>query len=306
MADVNLMLPAFGVVWAQDGTIAVIDEAQWRAGWAFIGATPPSVEQFNKVMQVQDQKANWLYRQMLSVMTQAGETPTVGDDNSLRDALASIFNLGRLVNVQVLSASGTYTRTAGATRGRLRMVGGGAGGSGSVTAAAGSVSAGRGGGSGAYLEHWFSALPASQGYTIGAGGSGGTTGGGAGGAGGATVFGTLTAPGAPATATGNAYVPPALESGGLGALVATGGNLVNASGSAAPAAQALTTSSIIGGGGAPSAFGGGGNPLISSTATGNPSPSRGGGGSGGSNGASTAGQAGGAGGAGLIIIEEYS
>lgn len=86
MATVNI-IPAFTYKWAQTGTVEAIDDAQYKAGWSFIGATPPSVEQFNKVHQVQDEKSNWLYQQLLAVMTAAGETPTVGDLTSLRDAI---------------------------------------------------------------------------------------------------------------------------------------------------------------------------------------------------------------------------
>lgn len=90
MATVNILQPAFGIKWAQDGTVSAIDEAQWRAGWAFIGATPPSVEQFNKVHQVQDEKSNWLYQQMLTLFTSVSETPTVGDLASLRDSVRAV------------------------------------------------------------------------------------------------------------------------------------------------------------------------------------------------------------------------
>lgn len=86
MATVNI-IPAFTYKWAQTGTVEAIDDAQYKAGWSFIGATPPSVEQFNKVHQVQDEKSNWLYQQMLAVFTAAGETPTVGDLTSLRDSI---------------------------------------------------------------------------------------------------------------------------------------------------------------------------------------------------------------------------
>jgi len=87
MATVNILQPAFSTTWAENGTVEAIDEAQWKAGWAFVGAMPPSVEQFNKVHQVHDEKSNWLYQQMLSVFTAAGEAPTVGDLNSLRDSI---------------------------------------------------------------------------------------------------------------------------------------------------------------------------------------------------------------------------
>lgn len=299
------ILDAFGYKWAQTGSVEALTDDQWKAGWAFIGALPPSVEQFNKWGQISDEKSNYLYAQMKAVFDAAGEVPDAADLNSLRDAMLALVNGGRLIAIQMLTASGTYVRSAGATRGRARLWGAGAGGSGSVATTGTQICVGRGGGAGAYLEHYFSVLPASQAFTIGAGGPGGTVNN-AGQAGGATIFGTLSAPGAPATATPNAYVPPALESGGLGAAVATGGNLVNASGQAGLPGQALTTSSLISGGGAGNNLGGGGNPLISTSANGVPSPTRGAGGSGASNGASTAGFNGGSGGNGLIIIEEYA
>lgn len=59
MAAVDLA-NAFGFKWAQDGTVDVIDESQWKAGWAFIGSTPPSVEQFNKTFQIFDEKTNFI------------------------------------------------------------------------------------------------------------------------------------------------------------------------------------------------------------------------------------------------------
>lgn len=113
MAVVNILQPAFGIKWAQDGTVESIDEAQWRAGWSFIGATPPSVEQFNKVHQVQDEKSNWLYQQMLAVFAAGSETPTVGDLNSLRD---SIDVVARLAGGNVAGYSQvTTTQTLNAT-----------------------------------------------------------------------------------------------------------------------------------------------------------------------------------------------
>ncbi|CAG9172257.1 gp53-like domain-containing protein [Cupriavidus respiraculi] len=63
MADVNFF-DNFETQWAQNGGIETIDENQYRQGWAFIGSTPPSVEQFNRVQQLNDQKAAWLFAQI--------------------------------------------------------------------------------------------------------------------------------------------------------------------------------------------------------------------------------------------------
>lgn len=307
MAAVDLLTPAFGIKWAQDGTVAVIDEAQWRAGWAFIGATPPTVEQFNKVMQIADEKSNYLYAQMLSVFTAAGEVPSVADNNSMRDALASLYNGGRIINVRAFTSSGTFTRSPGATSGIIDILGGGAGGAGSTPTSASQASVAPGGGSGAYGRHVFAGnMPASQAYTIGAGGTGGGPGA-VGGAGGATTFGALTAPGAPAPAAAGTGPIPIMIGGGLGAPVATGCNVFNGAGQSGNPAFALALNALVGGNGGGTPFGSGANPLISASANGPASVSRGGGGAGATNGASAgAGFSGGNGGAGLIIVMEWS
>lgn len=101
MADVNLLMPAFGIVWAEDGNIAVIDEAQWKAGWSFIGSTPPSVAQFNKVMQIGDQKSNYLYQQLLAVQETLGSIGSVKFFDTYADATADLPNLSEDEVVEV-------------------------------------------------------------------------------------------------------------------------------------------------------------------------------------------------------------
>lgn len=59
MAAVSLPA-AFNYKWAENGTVDAMDDSQYKLGWAFIGATPPSVEQFNKVLQTIDEKVNYL------------------------------------------------------------------------------------------------------------------------------------------------------------------------------------------------------------------------------------------------------
>lgn len=86
MATVNI-LPAFTYKWAQDGTAEALEDTQYKAGWSFIGATPPSVEQFNKVHQIADEKSNYLYSQLSTIYTLTGVVPGAADVNSLRNAL---------------------------------------------------------------------------------------------------------------------------------------------------------------------------------------------------------------------------
>ena len=54
----------FKSTWAQNGLTEGITDLQYKAGWAFIGSVPPSVEQFNKVQQTTDERLAWLYQQL--------------------------------------------------------------------------------------------------------------------------------------------------------------------------------------------------------------------------------------------------
>lgn len=61
----------FKVTWAQSGLTEGITDLQYKTGWAYIGSVPPSVEQFNKVQQVTDERMAWLYKHLdgLAVVT---------------------------------------------------------------------------------------------------------------------------------------------------------------------------------------------------------------------------------------------
>lgn len=96
------------------------------------------------------------------------------------------------VKVQVFTASGTYTPTAGMKTTVIECVGGGGAGGG-ASGAVGFILAGQGGGGGAYARTYVTAaqVGASQTVTIGAGGTPGSAGANAGGAGGDTSVGSL-------------------------------------------------------------------------------------------------------------------
>lgn len=74
MAEVNFF-DHFELPWAKNGVVEGISDSQWQAGWSFIGATPPSVEQFNKLQQISDQKSAWLYRQFKFAAERFGHSP---------------------------------------------------------------------------------------------------------------------------------------------------------------------------------------------------------------------------------------
>lgn len=73
--------------WAKDGVVNDPTLAQANAGWNYIGQAPPTVEQFNSVMQWWDDKDNWLYGQIDEVIKNAGMTSTETPVTTLRDAL---------------------------------------------------------------------------------------------------------------------------------------------------------------------------------------------------------------------------
>lgn len=211
-----------------------------------------------------------------------------------------VLDAGQLLNIQVLTVSGTFTRTPGARSGRLRAIGGGSGGGSVAGTGAGQVSVAAGGQCGADGEHWFNGnLPASQLFTIGAGSF-------AGGAAGATVFGALSCPGGAATGTAAAGTPPVLIGANNVISTSTGFNIRN--GRTGPGAFALAVGlgGFVSGGGAATQFGPGAAPNVTGGAPGTAALNYGAGGAGASVGQSSAGQAGGKGQDGVIIIEEFS
>lgn len=87
--------------------------------------------------------------------------------------LLGVLAAGSVVNIQVLTAGTTYTRSVGAIKGDIFLVGGGGGGGGAPATGASQFSAGGGGGSGGFTVALNVALPATATVAIGAGGTGG-------------------------------------------------------------------------------------------------------------------------------------
>ena len=303
MAAVDI-LAAFGYKWAETGTVEALDDAQYKAGWAFIGATPPSVEQFNKVHQIADEKANYLYAQMLSVFNAAGEVPSPGDTNSLRDAIAAIYGGGRLINVQTFSANGTYTPTPGTKRIYVRGQAPGGAGGGAPATGAGQVSIGSGGSAGSYGEGWYAVPGAPVTVTAPAGpaGSLGVTGT----AGSAASFGSLmTLPGGPGGTAAGPSNPPYPPTGVAGSTLPAGANVLSAGGAPGGTAVAIALNSVVGGVGGVSHLGAGASASVVGV-NGVPATSRGGGGGGTAQGPSSAALTGGKGGDAYFIVLEFA
>lgn len=254
---------------------------------------------------VTDDWLNDVQENIMAVLTAAGVTPTKGRAADLLDSIKKAVP-GRRINTQVLTVSGTYTRSAGVSFIIVRAVGGGGAGGGSAATSAGQCAAGGGGASGAYAEGIFASPPATVAVTVGSAGVP-MNGNAPGGNGGSTVFGALmTCPGgpgglgAPATATGGASISGANSGNSLSP---TGGNIIGVAGQAGENGLALNTSAAGSGGSSP--LGAGGNSPVA--VGGRPASGYGAGGSGSNSPSNTpASQAGGAGTPGIVIVEEYA
>lgn len=212
---------------------------------------------------------------------------------------------GRLLNIQVITSTGTYTPTPGTRNAIIELIGGGGAGGGAATTSSGQASIGAGGASGGYVKHLWKGV-GSGAVTIGAGGTG--VSGATGNAGANSTFTadvTLTASGGAAGTTA-AAASPAFVVGNPGAATATNGNIINVPGAPAAIAIAISATVGFGGGGAQTIYGAGGTVNQYSATAGAAGTGFGSGGAGAAIGASTAAQTGGAGKAGICIVHEFS
>lgn len=203
--------------WASTGAIAEPTDNQADAGFAHLGANPPTVEEFNALFQWLDDKDTWLYRQIVNVIAKGGVTPSAGDLNDLRNALISFSGTGIPTPI---ATTQTVTAPPWATRAALQMWGPGGSGGGAF----GTAGAGSGGGGGEYREGVVAVTSgASYVATIGAPGAAGTGAPSNGGAGTATSFGSLMTalPGIPGAA-GNNGIQATAGPGGTGGAGGTG------------------------------------------------------------------------------------
>lgn len=216
--------------------------------------------------------------------------------------------VGRLLNVQVFTSSGTYTQTPGTKSQVVRAVGGGGSGGGTPVTGASQSAVGGPGASGTHCEVYFAtAFASGVVITVGAGGAavnGGSN------PGGTTFVGSLlTVPGGAGGSTAGPSAPPLVTGGGATGAAPTinAGALVESSrGDSGGASVALTigTLGLAGAPGGPGPFGGGGQVTAGNT-PGNAGTGFGAGGSGTATGQSQASIAGGPGRSGVVIIYEY-
>ncbi|HBR6139058.1 TPA: hypothetical protein L9040_004320 [Klebsiella pneumoniae] len=215
---------------------------------------------------------------------------------------------GRLIGFpRVVTSSGSFTKTPGVTKWKIRILGGGGGSSAAPATGSGQVSISNGGGAGAYAEGMYdvSALTSVM-ITIGQGGKGGTASSIYGEDGGTSSVGDLiSAPGGKAGLPSGPNNPPFQPLANSNSNAPLGWNIVGVSGPGSEAGTAVSTDYTIGSRGANSQLGVG----AAVQAINNPGVTGGGYGSGASgcsNGPSRPVNPGAAGCAGIVIIEEYA
>lgn len=161
-----------------------------------------------------------------ALITPNGNVDAVGA-SQYYTALQTLVGHGRLLNIQTIIATGTYTKTPGTNKVVVRGAGGGGAGGGTQATTSGQCAAGGGGSAGAMGEGVYDASGfTTQSVVIGAAGVG--VSGAAGGNGGSTTFGSLlTLPGGGGGGLGLATNSPPNEGGTSGALSSapTGANV---------------------------------------------------------------------------------
>lgn len=215
--------------------------------------------------------------------------------------------VGRLLKIQVFTASGTVTKTPGAKKWRIKCLGAGGGSSAAPATGSNEVSVSNGGGAGAYAEGIYdvSSITTAS-VVIGSGGAGGTADSIYGADGGTSSVGSfISSPGGKAGLPAGPANPPFQPVANTNSDGPTGWNIVGSSGAGAEPAVAVTHSYAAGSRGSNSIFGVGGSiPAINDPA--NPGGGYGSGASGCSNGPSQPAKSGAAGRPGIVIIEELA
>lgn len=214
-------------------------------------------------------------------------------------------SLGRLIGVQVFTASDTYTPTEGTTSIVAEVVSGGGAGAGTRATAGSQISTAHGGWSGSYAKGRFTSGFSGVPVTVGAGGTPVT--GNHGNPGGSSSLGALiSCPGGPGGIAYGPTTPPHISNSGGSSVLPSGGNICAvACRPAKPSMSLANTAGQHGGEGGSSVLGAGGKDNQGGV-SGHDATGPGGGGAGTAAPQAWAAMAGGKGKDGLVIIWEYA
>ncbi|MCC7577994.1 hypothetical protein H8V75_03465 [Enterobacter roggenkampii] len=254
-----------------------------------------------------------IQEEIAGVIEAAGLSLAKANNAQLVAAIKALTGPGRLLNVQVFTASGTYTPTSGTKRIKVRMVGGGGAGGGTAVTSATQIAAAFGGNAGSYAESKIIDVSAVASVVVTVGSAGLGMAGATGGNGGASTFGSyLIAPGGAGGPLGPAGSGLSMASDSAAGTASSGSALLFGD-SGRPGSGPISISTDVGsqsnfksGKGADSVFGGsGGGKIGGGTVRAANGYGAGGGGQAVGPSATTTG-AGGNGSGGLVIVEEYA
>lgn len=103
---------AFKKLWGSSGTVDDgLSEAQYQAGWDYIGLTPPELGQFNKREKLIDEKIKWLYEQLETAAQQRGVSLAGSDITSLAQLLSLSDALPKIAGVASAGTSNLPARS---------------------------------------------------------------------------------------------------------------------------------------------------------------------------------------------------
>lgn len=257
--------------------------------------------------------AEWLnsvQMEIINAVVAAGITPSKALFNQLASAIQTMPS-GRLLNVQVVTATAIYTKTPGTNAIQAATQGAGAAGGGTAATTSGQCASAGGGGAGAFamsslIKSGFNGTA----MTVGAGGI--AVSGASGGAGGATSFGSfLSSPGGAGAVGQSSQVIPGFGAPGQNSAAPSGSALAYGTvGNDGLNGTTYLAAVTLGGKGGDSAYGaGGGGPGTSAAGTkadGRAGKGYGSGGSGGTTTSSGPASIGGNGAPGLILVFEFT
>lgn len=109
---------AFAKLFGSDGRRQDWTAEEWAIGWAAISNDPPTVEQFNALQNISDQKANYLYRQ-ISALSQSDTTPLSLDDNERLKRAIQLMIANAAIGVVNNLTSTSATQALSANQGRI-------------------------------------------------------------------------------------------------------------------------------------------------------------------------------------------
>lgn len=134
------------------GGLTPISDVNYAKGWEFVGSNPPTKNDFSYLQNLSDRKSEWLYSNKLQRTDPFGD---IKSDGTVKTALGNLGLVGdsgvvgRLINTQVITSSGTYTPTPGTKKIKVILTGGGGGGSSVIATSFSQTAFGGGGGSAA-------------------------------------------------------------------------------------------------------------------------------------------------------------